>query len=437
MIGEFLFPRAQAGGPITSSAELFREVYGGQSVSSGAVVNDESAMRASAVFACVSLRAEARAHLPFGVFKKRQGGGRDELPDDDLVRLLNKPNPWQTRMGFLELRSQWLDLRGNFFALKIRSGAAMTGPVEELIPLNPSWVSMKLLPGGEREYRITPPPETGLGVRTVSQEEMLHHVAMPRSAWEGRGILTAARESVGLSMAAEQHGAKVFKNGTRLSGVLQSANAVSIDDEARKRIQTSWQEAYGGSDNAWKVAVLEGGLQWKETGMTAEDAQWIESRRFQVEDIARFFRVPLHMIGENSKSTSWGSGLEQLSGGFVIWTVVPMLTRDEQQFDRDFLSSPADGRYCKWNVSGLLRGDAKSRAESLRIRRQEGTLNADEWRELEEQNPIPDGSGQIYLRMANTTRLDGPDKLDAGGAGGSPAGSDPAPNDQPNPGEDA
>jgi HK97 family phage portal protein len=203
---------------------------------------------------------------------------------------------------------------------------------------------------------------------------------------------------VGLGLATEQYGARFFGNDSRPGGVL--ATDRKLDSKTAQRIKASWQAAHSGLQNSHRVAVLEQGLTWQQIGLAPEDAQFLETRKFQTNEIARLFRVPPHMIGDLDRATF--SNIEHQSLSFVIYTLLPWLVKWEQSVYRDLLSEKERLRYqAKLSVAGLLRGDAQTRAMALATMRQNGVINADEWRVFEEMNPIQDGSGQIYLVNGN------------------------------------
>jgi len=205
---------------------------------------------------------------------------------------------------------------------------------------------------------------------------------------------------VGLGMAAEEFGSRFFGNDARPGGVLMHPGRLS--DSARVNLSYSWDEAHRPLENKHRVAILEEGMKWETIGMPLADAQFIELRKFQRSEIATLFNVPPHMIGDTERSTSWGTGIEQQAIGYVVHTLRPILISIEQRCLIDLLLLNERSRYfIEHLIDGLLRGDAMTRAQALAIQRQNGIICADEWRELENRNPIPEGAGKIYLVNGN------------------------------------
>jgi HK97 family phage portal protein len=211
---------------------------------------------------------------------------------------------------------------------------------------------------------------------------------------QGLSVITwAARQAVGLSLATEQHGAKLFSNGARLGVVLKHPK--SLSKEAQTRLKYQFDQQYSGLSNAFKSMVLEEGLDVSNISMTSEDAQFLETRRFQVEDVARFFGVPPHMIGHTDKQTSWGSGVEQTTLGFLIFTIIPWLTRFEQEFNRKLF--PRSPFYAQFKHQGLMRGDSSARANYYASGHQNGWLTTNEIRKAEDLPSVP-GGDQLYVQ---------------------------------------
>lgn len=360
---------------------------------SGPSVSADTAMRVSAVYACVRIIAEAISTIPLHVY--RQDAQDRALASDHRVYPLlhSEPTPSMTSSFWRDLMLQSLLLRGNAYSLIVRDGA--NRPVE-LLWVHPTRVTPYR---DQRRLKYTIVLANG-GSETIDQSNMLH---VPGPSFDGVAGRTAissfAREPVGLAMAMEEHGARLWANGAHHLGVLQHPK--SLSREAITRL-TEALRSFTGAANAGKTMVLEEGMQWHQISMTSEDAQYIDSRRFQVEEIARFFRVPLHMIGEHSKNTSWGSGIEQMNIGFVMWTLRPYLVKFEQEFNRKLFS---DSRYfCEHSVQGLLRGDSKSRADFYASGIQNGHMTPNEARKLENLPPLP--GGDRLFRPANLVPMD-------------------------------
>jgi HK97 family phage portal protein len=365
----------------------------GLASAAGPRVGPDSAMRISAVWACVRVLSETIASLPLLVYRRRADGGRERASGHPLYDLLHsQPNRWQTAFEFFEMLTACVLLRGNAYA-EIVPGPR--GPVDQLIPLHPDRVTVEALRGGGQRYRVTRDDGT---TNTLLDSEVLHLRGLSSDGITGLSVVEYAREAMGLSLATESYGARLFSQNARPGGVLTHPSKLSQD--VADRIRTSWQQAHSGLANAHSVAVLEEGMKFEAVGMTNEDAQFLATREFQIEEVARWFRVPLHMISSTTKATSWGSGIEQLSLGFVTYTLLPWLRRWEQAISRDLISA-TDSYFCEFLVDGLLRGNIKDRYEAYAVARNWGWLNADDIRAKENMNPLPDGKGQVYLQPLN------------------------------------
>jgi HK97 family phage portal protein len=359
---------------------------------SGVYVSPETAMTTSAVFACVGLLAESIAQLPVKLYRRR-GPAREEIKDHWIRSLLYKrPSPWQTSFEWRETAMMHLCLRGNFYAYKTRDSA---GRVMELLPLHPDTVSVRQLDDWELEYLVT--LKGGRQIR-CGRRDVFHVRYRSLNGFTGLSPIAYQRETIGLSIAAQNHGAAVFSNGARPGGVLTHPSKLS--EESAKRLRENWDAAYGGG-NAGRTAVLEDGMTFTTVSMTNSDAQYLETRKFQVEDIARIFGVPLFMIQSTEKTTSWGSGIEQMSMGYVRYTLLPWARRWEQAIKRDIVAEERDGAELemRFNLEGLQRGDLRSRFQSYREGINMGVYSPNEVRELEGLNPRE--GGDVWLTPMN------------------------------------
>jgi HK97 family phage portal protein len=374
--------------------EMIRGVYGGGPTESGESVTPTRAMQQAAVFTCVRVLGESVAQLPFNLYRSRDDGGSDKMTTHPLYRLLHyQPNEWQTSFEFREYLMACLNLRGNFYAFKNYVGSGRNRKIAELLPLHPDTVTVVQDEKRNILYEVQIP---NAAKQTVPQKNMLHIKGLSLDGVAGVSPIRYQREAIGLAMAAEKHGARVFKNGARPSVILKHPG--SLTDEAAQRLKNNWETAYGG-ENVGKTAVLENGMGVETISMTNEDAQYLETRKFQRSEIAGIYRVPAHLVNDLEKATF--SNIEHQSVNFVVHSLNPWLVRIEQAIWRDLLTpeEQAEGYYTRFNVDGLLRGDSKSRAEALKIQRENGIINANEWRALENMNPI-DG-GDVYLTPLN------------------------------------
>ena len=398
MIFDFL--AADTGADITTSADLARFLELGKESFAGVDVTSESAMRVSAVNACVRILSGSIGTLPFNLYRRRDvktGKGRDIIREHPVHKILHdRPNQLQSAFSFRETAMSHLLLRGNFYAFK----SFVRGRLDELIPIQPDRVRVFVTPLRELFYEISPDSnQTGQTVR-LSRDEIFHVPGLSFNGIVGRNPIEDMRNAVGLAQAEEAHGSRLFKNGARPIGLLKKATPFK-DKDVRDRVKESFEEAFSGV-NVFKTAFLEDGVEYEALQMNNTDAQFLESRRFQVEDIARIFGVPLHLIGETTKATSFGKGIESLSIAYVVFTLMPWTNRFEQAATQQLLT-PAERKdhFTKLEAKGLQRGDFKARQEGLQIQRQSGIINADEWRELEDLNPIPGGGGQEFIHNLN------------------------------------
>jgi len=357
---------------------------------SGVSVGPDSALKLSVVYACVRLLSETIAALPLVVYQRRADGGREEATQHPLYELLHdQPNANQTAIEFRQMMTAHALLRGNAYA---RIVPGPRGPADQLIPLHPDHVTPEELPDGNLRYRVS-----GL-TRPLLDDEVLHLKGMSLDGKMGVSVITYMRESIGLGLAAEHYGGRFFGNGAQPGGVLKKTDGKSLSDGAAKRVKASWESAHVGG-NQHRVAVLEEGLEFQAIGINNKDSQFIELREFQAEDIAgRWFGVPPHMIGLTSKATTWGSGIEQMGIGFVVYTLLPWLKRWEQAISRDLIIA-TDRYFVEHVVAGLLRGDTQARYAAYAIGRQWGWLSVNDIRHFENMNPI--SGGETYLTPLN------------------------------------
>lgn len=370
-----------------SDPRLAEFVRGGAATGSGAIVTPDTAMRAAAVYGCVRILAGTVATVPFQIKKTVGDNVRQNARDHPLWNVFNrKPNRWQTPSEFRRMLQAHVLLRGNGFALIVKSGAR----VIELLPLDPGRMECKQDDTTLRlEYTYR--RKDGRPVR-LPQEDVFHLRGMTLDGVNGMSVLSYAREAVGLSLRAEQHGSSLFKHGVQVASALEHPSKLS--PEAYERLQASLDDKRG-AENANKNVILEEGLKFNNIGMTSEDAQFLQSRQFQRSDIAMFFGVPPHMIGDTEKTTSFGSGIEQQSIGFVTYTMEDWFTGWEETTNRDCLADSETDIYARFNRAALVRGDLKTRYEAYQIGRQGEWLSANDIRALEDLNPIE--GGDVYL----------------------------------------
>jgi HK97 family phage portal protein len=355
--------------------------FGG--TTAGKVVNERTAMTTTAVFACVRILAEAIASLPLHIYRYRDDGGKERDYKHPLYAVLHdEANPEMTSFVFRETLMAHLLLHGNAFAQIIRDG---NGQVLALYPLLPNRMSVDRNDAGALVYNY----RGDNGVVQLRRDEVLHIPGVGVDGLIGYSPIAMAKSAVGLALATEEFGAKFFANGANPGGVLESPGVVS-DPE---RLRESWHRQFGGA-GSHSIAVLEEHLTYHPISIPPDQAQFLETRRFQIAEIARIFRVPPHMLADLERATF--SNIEHLSLEFVKFTLDPWVVRWEQSL-RQALLLPDEKKdlFIKFNLDGLLRGDYQSRTQGFATARQNGWLSANDIRELEDLNPIP--GGDVYL----------------------------------------
>lgn len=373
--------------------------------SSGKAVNERSAMQMTAVYSCVRILSEAVAGLPLHIYRYDGKGGKDKALDHPLYRLLHdEPNPEMTSFAFRETLMTHLLLWGNAYAQVIRNGK---GEVIALYPLMPSKMIVDRDQAGRIYYAYSRTQEDAntLGRDQqvlLSPHDVLHIPGLGFDGLVGYSPIAMAKNAIGMAIACEEYGASFFANGAAPGGVLEHPGVVKDP----KRVRESWNAIYQGSRNAHRIAVLEEGMAYKAIGISPEQAQFLETRKFQINEIARIFRVPPHMVGDLEKSSF--SNIEQQSLEFVKYTLDPWVVRWEQSLHRALFSLEEKKRlFVRFNLDGLLRGDYQSRMAGYAVGRQNGWMSANDIRELENLDRIPpELGGDLYLINGNMTKLE-------------------------------
>ena len=395
----------------TGSAYSF--FFGGSAA--GKRVNERSAMQMTAVYSCVRILAEAVAGLPLHLYRYKEDGGKEKALDHPLYLLLHdEPNPEMSSFVFRETLMTHLLLWGNAYAQIIRNGR---GEVMALYPLMPDRMAVDRDDKGQLYYEYTTsaddaPISKGSIVR-LKPSDVLHIPGLGFDGLVGYSPIAMAKNAIGLAVATEEYGSKFFANGAQPSGVLEHPGTIKDP----QRVRDSWMSQFGGSANSNKIAVLEEGLKYTPISISPEQAQFLETRKFQINEIARIFRVPPHMVGDLEKSSF--SNIEQQSLEFVKYTLEPWLVRWEQSIQRTLFSADEKKRYfVRFNVEGLLRGDYASRMNGYAVGRQNGWMSANDIRELENLDRIPaEEGGDLYLINGNMTKLKDAGIFAASGAG--------------------
>ena len=394
---------------------------------SGKYVTERSAMQMTAVYCCVRILSEAVASLPLQFYRYTDDGGKEKAVDHPLYFLLHdEPNPEMTSFIFRETLMTHLLLWGNAYSQIIRNGK---GEVVALYPLMPDRMKVDRDEHGRLYYEYTVydsddvdgrkgTDKVGRTVR-LQPHDVLHIPGLGFDGLVGYSPIAMAKNAIGLAIATEEYGSKFFANGAAPSGVLEHPGIIKDPSKVRE----SWQATFGGSGNSNKIAVLEEGMKYTPISISPEQAQFLETRKFQIDEIARIFRVPPHMIGDLEKSSF--NNIEQQSLEFVKYTLDPWVSRWEQAMVRALLTPDEKKKYFfKFNVDGLLRGDYQSRMNGYATARQNGWMSANDIRELENLDRIPEeDGGDLYLVNGNML------PLQLAGAAYTDAGKEEEPNE--------
>ena len=385
----------------STAGSVYRFFLGGSSA--GKIVNERSAMQMTAVYSCVRVLSEAVAGLPLHLYKYTDGGSKEKATSHPLYFVLHdEPNSEMTSFVFRETLMTHLLLWGNAYAQIIRNGK---GEVVALYPLMPNRMTVDRDEKGQLYYEYQTSTDeartTKGGTVRLKPSDVLHVPGLGFDGLVGYSPIAMAKNAIGLAIAAEEYGSKFYANGAAPSGVLEHPGV--LKDPAKLR--DSWTQTFGGSSNSNKVAVLEEGVKYTPISIAPNEAQFLETRKFQINEIARIFRVPPHMVGDLEKSSF--SNIEQQSLEFVKYTLEPWLVRWEQSMERVLISPDEKPQYfIKFNVDGLLRGDYQSRMEGYATARQNGWMSANDIRELENLDRIPaEDGGDLYLINGNMTKL--------------------------------
>jgi HK97 family phage portal protein len=377
----------------SSDAVRMGQIFGGYRTDSGAIVNERTAMRVSAVYRCVSLIGGAIATLPCSFYKKISPEVREKANDHSYWWLFNEEaTPRFTAATFWEFITGQMLLRGDGIAYLVRANK-YSPVVTGVIPVARDHVTIRR--NGDRlSYTIGDfLKDGGYGYFTVDQDDVLH---FPGAGFDGicsKSVISwAARQAIGIAIKADEHAAQTFGSGASIQYAVKSAKQMTQDQQ--ENFRNAWVAKYSGQGVSQIPLVLTEGLEVQELSMTAVDAQLLESRKFQVVDIARAFGVPPHMLGETTASTSWGTGIEQMSIGFVKYTLQAHLNRFQQELNRK-LFPRLDRYFVEFNVDGQLAGDSKTQSEyfskALGGPGTQGWMVVNEVRRLKNLPPLPGG----------------------------------------------
>jgi len=344
----------------------------------GMQVTPDSAMRVSAVYACVRELSQSFAVLPVE-FYRQQGRKRVKVTNHPLYKLLRKrPNRWQNAYEWREMLQGHIALRGNAYNYV---SANSRGEIKELIPLHPDRVKIAIKSDGDYGYEYT---ERGGQKTTYAREEIWHIKGLAPDIYRGYNPIELARDSVGTALAAQEYGARFFANDAKPTGGWIEHPGSFKTPEAKKQFRDSWQQMQSGF-NRGKTAILEGGMKYHDIGISNVDAQFLETKKFGIEDIARMFGVPPHRIGHLERSTN--NNIEHQGLEYVTYTMMPIAERWEASIEAELLFDD-DEIEIEFNFSRLLRGDSKSRGSYYKDGILTGWMTRNEAREMENLNPI-------------------------------------------------
>jgi HK97 family phage portal protein len=378
-----------------SAADLARDLLASASVRSGVAVNWKTALQATTALACSRVIGEGLAQVPLKLHKARKGGGSDIAYAHPLHHLVHDaPNGSITSYEWRETAGMHLVFAGNTYAYKVRDPQ---GKILELLPMEPGVVTPKRAPDRTLRYEIR---LADGAIKPVPAEDMLHLPGPSWDGWQGLDGVKLAREAIGLSLAAEEHNARMFGNGARLGGVLSTDGNLSQDQ--LKLLRDSWQDSQGGLANAYKTAILFGGLKFQPVAMQNDQAQMVELRSQQVEEVCRAFRVLPIIVGHSDKAATYASA-EQMFLAHVVHTMGPWYARFEQRLNMSLLTvqERQAGYFFRFNIAGLLRGSHEARAnyysKALGAGGSPAWMSQDEVRDYEDLNPMGGAAAELPI----------------------------------------
>lgn len=374
--------------------EKWLDLLGSEPASSGIYVGEDSAMTTASVLACLRVLSFTMAMLPLPLYERLGNGGKRKAVNHPLYYLIHdSPNSYQTAFEYRQQMMTNILLYGNHYSLIVRD--KNSGEVLQLLPFAyPDRMEAQLFTDEIRyRYRL----ESG-EYFVGDQSTVLHIKGLSTNGLLGLNMLQKAIEPIGLALALQQYAAKFFGKGANITGVLEHPGKLS--KEAFEKLKASWDKTYSGISNSHKVAILEEGMKFSRMGASPEEAQALESRKFQTLEVARIFGVPPHMIGDLERATF--SNIEHQGIEFTTYCITPWATLIEQRISKQLLNA-VERRlfFAEFSLEALMRGDYKSRQEALHILRNDGVISANEWRSLENMNPIDGEEGDAYLVNGN------------------------------------
>lgn len=356
--------------------------------SNGLAVNTNTALTYSAVFSAVRKISQTIASMPLHLYRKTEDG-REIAENHPISILLSNPNPEMDTNTFYELLQGWLELFGNAYAEIIHN--TKTGYPIQLNPIYPENIQIQRNKNGEIEYKHIP------SNKIIPKWKMFHIKGFTIDGIQGLSVIQQAKTNIGLGLSQSNFQKRYFSQGTQLGGFIELQN--SLSPEAFERFKEQIKEKYQGLKNSHGIIILEDGAKYNPLKVNFEDAQFLESRKFEIEEIARWFDLPPHLLGHLDKATY--SNIEQQGIESVIYCFLPRVVRWEKAIQKQLIPPFENELYVKFNLTGLQRADIKSRFDAYHIGIQDGWLNADEIRALEDLNPQPEEQGKMYLVPLN------------------------------------
>jgi HK97 family phage portal protein len=367
--------------------DLWTYLSRGSTSSSGAVVNERSALAVPVVLTCVSLISRTIMTLPVDVYERLPNGGKRKADEHPLARLFDNPNSWQDWPMFCQMLQAHLLLRGNAYAwvnwVGVRGSEFQQ--VREMIPLHPDQVTVEQNDDWTLKYTLT--RKNGTRV-PIPADEMLHLRGLSTNGYMGRSPIDDLRDAIGGAISSQDYSGNFWKKGGTPELMLKHPKTLS--DKAKKGIEEAWEKTYGGKDGR-RVAVIEEGMEIEQLSVTPEQGQFLETNKFGRSQLAGAFHVPPHMIGDTEKSTSWGTGIEQQQIGYLTFTIQPWLTVWEHGIRRALIANERRF-YVKFKVEGLLRGDSAGRSTFYQRMHGVGAMSPNDIRALEDMDPVDKGN---------------------------------------------
>lgn len=395
--------RAESLVSLRNPPSWFVQLVGGGPTYSGIAVNEEKALSHTAVWACVDIISNTMATMPLHVNRRLIPEGKERDINNPLYDLLhNNPNPEQTSF-------QWRKLT-NVHRLLWGAGISeiqfddMGQPVA-LWPLPPWKVRPKRTQKGSLYYEFN----DGTNIKLFQPWEVVVFTTL-QTTDDWKSPIQIHRETIGAAMAVKEYGAKIFGTGINPAGIL---SGVSFSDEdTEDSIRKKFGDTYSGLNAGKRLMLLEEGVKFERIGIPPVDAQYLETMRFNISEIARIYGVPLFMLADHEKQTSWGTGIEEQKEGYITFTILPIATQSEQELNKKVIKDSQ--RFCEYMTAGLLRGTLKSRMEAYQKGFSMGMFSPDDLRDMENMNPLPDGQGDVYTIPMNLQSLKNIDQSPGG-----------------------